>query len=302
MKTIYVTELDDGRLANFFTSLITAGPDEDIVPLVHMDPPDLILVDGSLLETTGAKIVDALQESTTLGHVPVVAVFRADAPDPGPWMDTPIDDFLCMDWPEKTLKDRIAFIARRAVRETGMNPLTRLPGAEAAVQRIQAALDAREDAAIARVDIDGMGPFNEIYGFFRGDEVILATGRIIANAARALKEEAAFVGHMGGDDFVFLCPPRAVRGLCEDVIARFDALIENFYNDEDSERGSIVSRGRDGEERTHPILTLAIAVVVNENGRYTHQGQVMKDAMEMRMYLRGLEGSNYMIDRRASRT
>jgi hypothetical protein len=43
-------------------------------------------------------------------------------------------------------------------------------------------------------------------------------------------------------------------------------------------------------------------VVVNENGRYTHQGQVMKDAMEMRMYLRGLEGSNYMIDRRASRT
>jgi hypothetical protein len=139
-----------------------------------MDPPDLILVDGSLLETTGAKIVDALQESTTLGHVPVVAVFRADRPIRVRGWTRPSTTSCAWTGRKKTLKDRIAFIARRAVRETGMNPLTRLPGAEAgsADTGRPGCPRGRGDR---RVDIDGMGPFNEIYGFFRGDEVILAT-------------------------------------------------------------------------------------------------------------------------------
>jgi hypothetical protein len=47
-----------------------------------------------------------------------------------------------------------------------------------------------------------------------------------------------------------------------------------------------------------PIMTVSIAVVLNEKGRYTHYGQASQDATDIKKYIKTLEGSNYLIDRR----
>ncbi|HPP80477.1 MAG TPA: diguanylate cyclase response regulator, partial [Deltaproteobacteria bacterium] len=71
---------------------------------------------------------------------------------------------------------------------------------------------------------------------------------------------------------------------------------------EDVETGGIVSKGRDGVERKYGAMTVSIAVVLNVNGRYSHYGQAAQDASDIKKYLKGLKGSNYMIDRRAGRS
>jgi GGDEF domain-containing protein len=128
--------------------------------------------------------------------------------------------------------------------------------------------------------------------------VILATARVLTNVIREFSNEDTFVGHVGGDDFVFICPMASVRKICEEIISRFDMVIRNFYNEEDLEQKGIVSKTRNGETQTFPIITVSIAVVMNEQGRHKHYGEASQIATEVKNHVKGLDGSNYMIDRR----
>jgi len=283
---------------SMFDSFQVMTGNQDVISMIYMDPPDLILIDGGYLLSKGGGIVREFRSNTIFGHVPIVAFLGKSELEAAPWLDIPIDDYLDTDEGDLSIKRRIQFIFKRAIREVDMNPLTRLPGNESIIRYIQGMFDAGEEIAIAWVDIDNFKPFNDRYGYSRGDEVIIATGRIIANALKEINEEKTFVGHIGGDDFVFICPGDRVRSLCEEMISRFDMVIRNFYDDEDLDQGVIVSSERDGKVREYSVMTISIAVIHNEGAHYTHYGQASQDATDIKKYLKGLEGSNYMIDRR----
>ncbi|HPI94225.1 MAG TPA: diguanylate cyclase [Deltaproteobacteria bacterium] len=289
-------------VGSLFDSFEVFTGNQDIISLIYMEPPDIILIDGGFLMTKGDGIVREFRSNTIFGNVPIVALLDRDTIDSSSWQDASIDDYLSTGEEASSIATRLRFIAKRSVRELDMNPLTRLPGNESIIRAIQGMLDTGEDIAIAWVDIDNFKPFNDRYGFSRGDEIIMATGRIITNAVREINQEKTFVGHIGGDDFVFMCPTGHVRQLCEEVLSRFDTIMKNFYNDEELDQGGIVSTGRDGTERKYPFMTLTIAVVLNEAGHYTHCGQAAQDATDIKKYLKALDGSNYMIDRRALKT
>lgn len=304
MRAILVVEDSvDTRISelmeSLFDSLQIVNGGQDVISLIYMEPPDIILIDGRFLVAGGSSIVQEFRSNTIFGHVPIVALLGGGEIESASWQEIPIDDYLAVDETDTAIARRLRFISRRAVREMDMNPLTRLPGNESIIRTIQAMFDAREDISIAWVDIDNFKPFNDRYGFSRGDEILLATGRIITNAVSEIRQEKTFVGHIGGDDFVFICPTGHVRQLCEEVISRFDMVVRNFYNDEDLDKGGIVSASRDGREERFPFMTVTIAVVLNDGGRYTHYGQACQDASDIKKYLKGLAGSNYMIDRRA---
>jgi diguanylate cyclase (GGDEF)-like protein len=50
-------------------------------------------------------------------------------------------------------------------------------------------------------DLNQFKPFNDLYGYWRGDEMILLAAQAITRHADARRD---FVGHVGGDDFVVL--------------------------------------------------------------------------------------------------
>jgi diguanylate cyclase (GGDEF)-like protein len=238
-------------LGSLFESFLLITANQDVISTIYMDPPDIIFIDRAFLLSGGGSVVREFRSNTVFGHVPIVGLLDGKDLATGTWQEIPIDDYITLDDSEASITRRIRFISTRAGRELDMNPLTRLPGNESIIRSIQGMFDAGEEVAIAWVDIDHFKPFNDRYGFSRGDEVIVATSRIITNALKELKEEKTFVGHIGGDDFVFICPTSHVRPLCEEVISRFDMIIRNFYNDEDLEQGGIVSTGRDGSVKTY---------------------------------------------------
>jgi len=303
---LLVQDSADARISELIGSLfdsfqIITGK-QDVISLIYMEPPDLILIEGGFLMAGGHGIVGEFRSNTIFGHVPIVALLDRDDLESSSWQDIPVDDYLSTEETDSSITRRLRFIAKRAVRELDMNPLTRLPGNESIIRTIQEMFDAGDDIAIAWVDIDNFKPFNDRYGFSRGDEILMAAGRIITNAVREINREKTFVGHIGGDDFVFICPTAQVRQLCEEVISRFDMVIRNFYNDDDLAEGGIVATGRDGTVHKFPLTTITIAVVLNEGGRYTHYGQACQDATDIKKYLKALDGSNYMIDRRTLKT
>ena len=108
----------------------------------------------------------------------------------------------------------------------------------------------------------------------------------------------AFVGHIGGDDFIFSLPLRDMAVCCQTVVEVFDELIPYQYSQQDRELGSFMGKDRRGQTYEVPLMSLSIGVVTNEHRRLTHTAQISELATEMKAYAKTFPGSLYVVDRR----
>lgn len=113
--------------------------------------------------------------------------------------------------------------------------MTGLPGNVLIEQHIASLLAAARTFTIIHADLDDFKPYNDYYGYQRGDEVIQATARLL----QAYPREDVFVGHVGGGDFVLVLNGHDWRSRCESVLDAFSARAPRFYDAADRERGWI---------------------------------------------------------------
>jgi len=138
------------------------------------------------------------------------------------------------------------------------NPLTLLPGNVPINREIDLLLGQAGDFHIAYFDLNHFKPFNDCYGYSRGDQVIRLLGMLLSNHVAG---DVDFVGHVGGDDFVVLFRSRQWRSICERVIEQFGRRVRELYRAGDIEAEGIWSVDRKGERCFYPLLTLAVGVV-----------------------------------------
>lgn len=98
------------------------------------------------------------------------------------------------------------------------NPLTLLPGNVPIQQCLTRLLQQRRESVICYVDIDSFKPFNDIYGYGRGDEVLLCLAQCLNDRVDPSRD---FVGHIGGDDFFTGAGPAGLAQAAQPVIGRF---------------------------------------------------------------------------------
>jgi GGDEF domain-containing protein len=125
------------------------------------------------------------------------------------------------------------------------------------------------------------------------------TARVIVNSIKGFMGANTFVGHVGGDDFVFIVPPEKAESACRQVIDNFDSIVPHFYDQEDRTRGAIHSLDRRGKEQVFPIMAISIAVVFNRDGRLKHFGEASQIAMNLKKEAKKNPGSCYVMDKRA---
>jgi hypothetical protein len=106
------------------------------------------------------------------------------------------------------------------------------------------------------------------------------------------------VGHIGGDDFIFIVPTATVNDVCAEIIGVFDGLIPFQYSDQDRRAGYFFGKDRRGQLYRVPLMTLSIGIVTNERRHFTHPAQVSGLATEMKSYAKTLPGSVFVVDRR----
>jgi GGDEF domain-containing protein len=144
-----------------------------------------------------------------------------------------------------------------------------------------------------------MKSYNDVYGYIKGSEVIKMAGDIILSVMQRHPEEKnAFVGHIGGDDFIMVMDQGSIPVVCQEIIEEFGKGITAHYNPEDLARGGIDSIDRYGVQRFFPIMTISIAVVLCQNGEYESAVDIAQTSAEIKDYVKSLPGSNYMINRR----
>ena len=241
----------------------------------------------------GAKAVPAL------AVVPVV-LWHADA---GPCcaqeiLDSTVDDLIVGPFTDPAAAARLRLVLRRSWRDLDVNPSSRLPGPTTVERVIAARITNHEQFAVCYADLDDFKAYNDYYGYFYGDKVIKLCARVIRETVFDYQPDG-FVGHIGGDDFVFLIDPKNVKTVCAAILKRFDAEIALCYEPRDRRNGYIISKNRRGAAETYSLMTLSIAVVINRGETFSHVGEISHMVADLKHYTKTLPGSNYMIERRA---
>jgi diguanylate cyclase (GGDEF)-like protein len=138
------------------------------------------------------------------------------------------------------------------------NPLTLLPGNVPINNEVDALLKSTADFHVAYFDLNNFKPFNDCYGYSKGDQVIRLLGDLLT---RFIDNDRNFIGHVGGDDFVVIFRTLDWQLSCERIIREFDQEVRSFYLPKDLQTEGIWSTDRKGVRSFFPLLGLAIGVV-----------------------------------------
>ena len=174
------------------------------------------------------------------------------------------------------------------------SPLTRLPGNLAIEREIEHRLAQKRPFALCHIDLDNFKPFADAYGYAWGSEVIKETSDIIEEIKKDIGNDEAFIGHIGGDDFVLISDPAGAAAMCQRIVDCFGDRILKFYNEADGARGFILAKDRQGAIQRFPLISITVSMVTDDGTNYKSPLDMAKMAAEVKEFGKSMPGSNYV--------
>jgi diguanylate cyclase (GGDEF)-like protein len=260
---------------------------------------DAIVLDINLPDIDGYEVCKIIKSDPTTYRIPIMVLTTLDQPGFEVMaLEAGADDFVTKPVDPLVLDARLRMLIQRNRRERYSNPLTGLPGNILIEQELSSRLRRGDTVCLAYADLDFFKCYNDRYGYLRGDDVILLTAGVIQDAVRSLGEPSDFVGHIGGDDYVFMTSVERIQPIAERVIAYFDEAIPEFYDEETRERGYFESMDRRGELFIVPIMTISIGTVSNKHREFSGSLEMVDAVTELKRVAKATTGSAIACDRR----
>jgi len=175
------------------------------------------------------------------------------------------------------------------------NPLTQLPGNVPIQEHLNARLDSKESFLVCYWDLDYFKPYNDVYGYRRGDELIQWTGRLLQEGFTGTDD---FIGHVGGDDFITVLPEPAWEPRVLGLLAKFEADRLSFFNAEDVSKGGYASEDRKGQLEFHPLVSVSVGVVSVLPGTYANVHELAAAASAAKKMAKRQPGCSWFLERR----
>ena len=175
------------------------------------------------------------------------------------------------------------------------NPLTQLPGNVPINEHIDRLLHSGSRFWVCYCDLDHFKPFNDVYGYRKGDDVIQLTGEILSGHCDPNRD---FIGHIGGDDFMILFQSEDWEARCQAMLDDFAAAILACYSTVDCERGGYISEDRQGKKVFYSLISLSLGVIKVEAHQYYTHHQIATRAAEAKKQAKKIHGNSLFLDRR----
>ena len=274
-----IFQLLNVNLENAGYRILKAIDGEEAVTIATAEAPDLIILDIMMPKIDGYQVCRKLRENESTYLIPIIVLSAKDRPaDKIKGLKLGADDYLTKPFDIDELIARIDSRLQRTEQFLSANPLTGLPGNVSIMYEVIQRLRHGGLFSFMYLDVDNFKPFNDKYGFPRGDAVIKFVADILVRCA----QRGDFIGHIGGDDFVMVSGFDLAEAKCQEIIDRFDSGIAAFYDQEDRQEGGILSTDRHGTALRFPVMTVSIGLLTNERNDITEYGKVIEVVTELK--------------------
>jgi diguanylate cyclase (GGDEF)-like protein len=261
--------------------------------------PDLVLLDVMMPKLDGFEVAQRLRRDARTSSTSIIMLTaKALSSDKVLGLSTGADDYIIKPFDPVELLARVKGTLRRAREMRALSPLTGLPGNIRVQEEIRRRVAEEQPFALLYADVDHFKAYNDHYGFVRGDRAIQAMARLASEVSHDMVGPEGFVGHVGGDDFVLIVPPEIAEDVATRLCERFDEEAPMLYDPDDLERGHIEVKDRQGAMAKFPILTVSVGIVSTSIRGFSHYGEAVSVATEMKQVAKRQPGSSFAVDRR----
>jgi signal transduction histidine kinase/DNA-binding response OmpR family regulator len=258
--------------------------------------PDIIVLDVMMPGIDGYGTAEMIRADAAIGMAPIIFLSaRGDTADKVRAFRSGAEDYMVKPFDAAELLARVGKALDRQARELGASPTTQLPGADAIQAEIERRLAIGDVSAVAcYLDLDNLKAFNDYYSYAKANAVIRQTGDVIRHVITRSGGPGDFIGHIAGDDFVFVTSAARADAVCKGICERFDQLIRLYYDPSDRGHGYIETKDRFGVQRRFPIMSVSIAGISLARAK-TYAGLAELAAVGKRA-AKAIPGSTYVRD------
>ena len=262
--------------------------------------PDLIIINEDNLKDKVVELCSRIRDDADNTITPIIVISSNE--DVGHKLEiikNSVEYFV-----EKSLgREYLYYVIKNISRLLSVNrtvsPLTGLPGNVKIQSELKKRLLLKEPFTVLYLDLDNFKAYNDVYGFLRGDEIIKLTAKIITRNVYSNPNYDAFVGHIGGDDFVAILNEEIdYESICQNIIAEFDAEVKRYFNEEDVEKGYLEIQNRKGIMEQFPLTAISIGVVAVDRNRFANILEIGEVGAQVKHLAKATQGSCYAVNRR----
>ncbi len=240
LKKIVVAEDDDAIAHMVSMALGDAGylclrarDGDEALRQVKAHDPDLLVLDVMMPRVDGLEVARRLKADVMWSRTPILmltALAGVDQQVQG--LEADADAYMTKPFDLREFGARCKALIRGARRERDRSPTTDLPGSRAIDDQIELALKSSVPMTAIHVDVAGFDPYADVIGFGRAEQAVKALGGLIVEAAREASGGGAFVGHVGGSDFICVITADHAVAMAERAVALFEGRRATLVGDE----------------------------------------------------------------------
>lgn len=243
----------------------------EALAMTRSELPRSIILDLDCPDLDAAALIREIRNSPRTRHIHVtVLTQRGERTEKLGALDLGADEFMNKPVDVEELGLRIRNALRRAAFDNLANPATGLPGPRLIEEELRQLLRRRDtNWAMLRINIRHFKPFNDLYGFLAGEEVLRFTGHLLGQQLERFGTPDDFLGHSSADNFILITTAEKAPILAQEMAALFNEEVKTHYSFRERERGTIIIRLPDGTEKEEPLMVLNVHTVLATDGPFS---------------------------------
>ncbi|MBA3397448.1 MAG: response regulator [Deltaproteobacteria bacterium] len=236
LKKIVIAEDDDAIAHMVNMALGDAGflclrarDGDEALKLVKAHDPDLLVLDVMMPRVDGLEVARRLKADVMWSRTPILMLTAlAGIDDQVQGLEAGADSYMGKPFDLREMSARVKALVRSARRERDRNPTTNLPGSRAIDEEIEGALKSGKPTAVIHIDVIGFDNYSDTIGIARSEDTVRNLGQWLLDSARGASGGGAFVGHIGGSDFIAIMAPEHCEPFLAHAEGTFDAKRSTF--------------------------------------------------------------------------
>jgi DNA-binding response OmpR family regulator len=253
LKKIVIAEDDDAIAHMVNMALGDAGflclrarDGDEALKLVKAHDPDLLVLDVMMPRVDGHEVAKRLKADVMWSRTPILMLTAlAGVDNEVTGLEAGADAYMSKPFDLREFGARCKALIRAARRERDRNPTTNLPGSRAIDEEIEGALKSGKPTTVIHIDILNWDAYADSIGIARSEDTVKNLGHWLLDAARKASGGGAFIGHIGGSDFIAVLAP-----------SQSDVFIDHAENAFDDHKATLPGDAK--------LLALVLAITSTE--------------------------------------